>query len=145
MNDVHNLQMSASMQKSWPSKRNCEALTWIPGAGSQKGERKRQGGDEQELEPRNKCFKPLTLINEEDPKPAGHLFDPKATDVSRTSLALKAPKVSVVDSTADDDMLPELSHDLSSLSPDTDKIQSLDRLGQQENIPADKPDRRVRT
>ena len=34
--DVHNLQMSASMQKSWPSKRDCKALTWVPGAESRK-------------------------------------------------------------------------------------------------------------
>ena len=69
------LQMSASMQKSWPSKRDCGALTWIPGGGSQKGERKRQGEDEKEPRPLNKRFKPSTLDDEEDPKPPGHLFD----------------------------------------------------------------------
>ena len=88
------------MQKSWPSKRDCGALTWIPGAGSQIGERKRQGEDEQEPRPLNKCFKPSTLDDEEGPKPPGHLFDQRATDVSQTSLSLETPKVSLVDLTA---------------------------------------------
>lgn len=134
LNDVHGLQMSASMQKSWPSKRDCEALTWAPGAGSQKGKRKRQGGDEQELRSSNKCSKPITLVDEKDPKPPGHLFDPKVTDVSQTSLPLETPKASLMDWTADDDMLPKLSHDISSLSPDTNEIHSLHSFSQQENI-----------
>ena len=126
--------MGACMQKSWPSKRDCEALTWIPGAGSQKGKRKREGGDEQELRPSNKRFKPITLDDEEEPKPPGHLFDPKATDASQTSLSLETPTVSLMDLTSDNDMLPELSHDISLLSPDTDKTHSLDSFSQQENI-----------
>ena len=105
LNEVHSLQMSASMQKSWPSKRDCGALTWIPGGGSQKGERKRQGEDEQEPRPLNKRFKPSTLDDEADPKPPGHLFDPRATDVSQTSLSLETPKVSLVDLTANGDVL----------------------------------------
>lgn len=134
LNDVHSLQMSASMQKSWPSKRDCEALTWIPGGGSQKGERKRQGEDEQEPRPLNKRFKPSTLDDEEDPKPLGHLFDPRATDVSQTSLSLETPKVSLVDLTTDGDVLLELGYNMSSLSPDTDETHSLDSFSQQENI-----------
>ena len=83
------------MQKSRPSKRDCEALTGVPGPGSQNGERKRQGEDEQEPRPSNKRFKPSILDNEEDPHPAGQLFDPKATDVSQTSPSLETPKVSL--------------------------------------------------
>ena len=122
------------MQKSWPSKRDCKALTWVPGAGSQKGERKRQGEDEQELRPWNKRFKPNIPDDEEDPKPLGYLFDPRATGVSQTSLSIRTPKVPLVDLTADDDMLPELSHGISSLSPKTDETHSLDSFSQQENV-----------
>ena len=122
------------MQKSWSSKRDCEALTWLPGAGSQKRKRKRQGGDEHEIEPLNKHFKPITLDDEEDSNPPGHLSDPKVTDASQTSLSPETLKVSHVDLTADDDMLPELTHDISSLSPDSDETRSLDSFGQQENI-----------
>ena len=39
-----------------------------------------------------------------------------------------------MDLTADGDVLPELSHNMSSLSPDTDEIHSLDSFSQQENI-----------
>ena len=126
--------MSASIQKRWPSKRDCKALTWVSGAGSQKGERKRRGEDEQELRPSKKRFKPNTLDNEEDSKPPGNLFDARATTVSQTSLSLETPEVSVVDLTADDDILPELSHDMSSLSPDIDETHSLDSFSPQENI-----------
>jgi hypothetical protein len=115
LNGVHSLQLSAAMRKSWPSKRDCEALAWIPGSRSRTGERKRQGEDEQEPRPLNKRFKPSTLDDEDDPKPLGHLFDPRATDVSQTSLSLETPNDSVVDLTADGDVLPELSHDMSFL------------------------------
>ena len=62
--------------------------------------------------------------------PPGHLFNPKAADVSQTSLLLETPKVSLVDLTAGDNILPELSHDISSLSPDTDEAYSLDSFSQ---------------
>lgn len=134
LNDVHSLQMSASMQKSRPSKRDCKAPTWVPGAGSQKGERKRQDEEEQELRLSNKRFKPNTRDDEENPKPPGHLFDPRATNISQTSRSLETPQVALVDLTADDDMLPDLSHDISLLSPDTDETHSLDNFSQRENI-----------
>lgn len=99
--------MSASMQESWPGKRDCGALTWNPGGGNHKGERKRQREDEQEPRPLNKRFKPSTLDDEEDPKPSGYLFYPRATDVSQSSLSLETPKVSLVDLTANGDVLPK--------------------------------------
>lgn len=39
-----------------------------------------------------------------------------------------------MDLTADDDMLPDLSHDISLLSPDTEETHSLDNFSQRENI-----------
>ena len=85
LNDVHSLHVSALMQKHWPGKGDCKALTWVPGAGSQKGERKRQGEYEQALRPSHKRLKPIILDDEEDSKPPRYLFGRRATDVSQIS------------------------------------------------------------
>ena len=62
------------------------------------------------------------------------LLDLKATEATPTSISLEISKVSLVDLTADDDMLPELSHHLSSLSLDTDETHSLDSFSQHQKI-----------
>jgi len=116
--------MSACLQKSWPSKRGCEDLIWAPGAISQQGKRKRQSGDEQKVRPSNKRLKLITL-DEEDRKPPRQSLDPKATEVIQTSILPKGSEVAFMDLTTDDDMLPELTHEIS-LSPDSEDNYSLD-------------------
>ena len=124
--------MSASLQKSWPSKRDCGDLIWASGAISQEGKRKRQGGDEQAVTLSNKRLKPVAL-DEEDRKPPRQLLDPKATEAIQTSTSPELSEVAFMDLTADDDMLPELTHEIS-LSPDSENAHSLEGLSQHENI-----------
>lgn len=123
--------MSASLQKSWPSKRDCEDLVWASGAMSQQGKRKRQGGDEHELWPSDKRLK-LINLDEKDRKPPIHLVDPKATEAIQISLSPKVSEVAFMDLTTDNDLLPDLTHEIS-LSPDSEDTHSLDGFSQHEN------------
>ena len=132
LNDIHSLQMSASLQKSWPSNRDREDLTWASGAMSQKGKRKKQDGDEQEVRLSDKRLK-LIPLDEEDRKPPRQLLNPKATEAIQTSTSPEVSKVAFMDLTTDDDMLPELIHEISSLSPESDEKHSLDGFSQHEN------------
>lgn len=123
--------MSASLQKSWLSKCNCEDLIWAPGAISQQGKRKRQGGDKQDLWPSDKRLK-LISLDKEDRKPPRQLLDPKATEALQISLSPKLSEVAFMDLTTDDDLLPELTHEIS-LSSDSEDTHSLDDFSQHEN------------
>ena len=132
LNNIHSLHMSASLQKSWPSKRDREDLTWASGAMSQKGKRKRQGGVEQGLQLSDKRLKPIAF-DEEDRKPPRQLLNPKATEAIQTSTPPEVSKVAFMDLTTDNDILPELTHEVSSLSPKSDETHSLDGFSQHEN------------
>ena len=93
-----------------------------------------QAEEEQKLRSSNKRCKSITLDDEENAKPSEHLFNPKAIDVFSTFLSLKTFKIFLVNLTADDDMLSEFSHDIFSLSSETDDIHSLNSFYQSENI-----------
>ncbi|MCJ1456819.1 hypothetical protein MMC28_007184 [Mycoblastus sanguinarius] len=99
---------------------------------SQQGKRKRQDKDEQEAWLSDKRLKLITL-DEEDRKPPRQSLAPKATEASQTSISPEASEVAFMDLTADDDMLPELTHEISSLSPGSEETHSLDGFSQDEN------------
>ena len=99
---------------------------------NQQGKRKRQDGDEQEVRLSDKRLKLITL-DEQDRKPPKQSLAPKATEASQTSISPEVSEVAFMDLTADNDMLPELTHEISSLSPDSEETHSLDGFSQHEN------------
>ena len=103
----------------------------MPPARSQK--RKRQDGDEQELRRSNQSTRSVTTDGKHAWSPI-HSLDPKDLGAFQTSFPPKPSEVSLLDTTFDDDVLPELSLYHSTSSPDTDETYSLDGVGPYGNI-----------
>ena len=120
--------MSASLQKSWPSKRDSEDLIRASWPRSQQGKRKRQSVDKQELWPSDRRLK-LISLDEEDRKPPKQILDPKETEAIQIPLSPKVSDVAFKDLTTDDDLLPELTHEISS-TPDSEDAHLLDGFNQ---------------
>ncbi|KAI4102603.1 MAG: hypothetical protein L6R37_004316 [Teloschistes peruensis] len=126
--------MSVSLPKHWPNERDCKDLIWTPGAMSQQGKRKRQDEEEQETRLADERLQLITL-DEEDQKPLRQPLAPKATEASQTSISPEVSEVTFMDLIVDDDMLPELAHEMSSLSPDSVETHSLHGFSQYERTP----------
>ncbi len=99
---------------------------------SQERKRKRQGGDEQEVRLSDKRLKPITLDDDGDRKPPRQSLDPKAAKAIQTSLSPKVSEIAFMDLTTDEDLLPELTHEIS-FSPDSENTHSLDGFSQYKN------------
>lgn len=99
---------------------------------SQQGKRKRQDEEEQETRLADERLQLITL-DEEDQKPLRQPLAPKATEASQTSISPEVSEVTFMDLIVDDDMLPELAHEMSSLSPDSVETHSLHGFSQYES------------
>ena len=114
--------------------RDRRTFTWTPEPGGRQGKRKRQDEDEQEVWPSGQRLKPIALSTEDrkHPRPAPTA---EANRASRYCNSPEASEVAFLDLTADDEVLPELTHETSSLSPDGEEVHLPDGFSQYEYTP----------
>ena len=134
LSDIHGLQMSPQVGKSWQSERHSEPLVkWIPDTASHK--RKRQDRDGQDLQPSKRSKDPLQLHWRHKQSPdlsRGR----KAPDKTQATQSPGSSQTSFTHVVTDEDIqdLPELTYSESMSPPDTDELHSMDDLCLSQNV-----------
>ena len=124
LSDIHGLQMSPQMKKFWQGRRDAKPLLhWLSDTHLHK--RTRQDGDKQERRPLKRSSRPVMTGRQPEWYPT-HSLDPKDLGVFPISVSLKLSGVSLMNALFDDDLLPELSLNQSTLSPVSDETYLLD-------------------
>ena len=134
LSDVHSLQMSPYMRKSWQSERYSEPLVhWIVDTTCQK--RRREHGDEQDLGPLKRSNDPLQTNRSTELSSRQSLDLKTPNRIQATPLpGSSAASFTHVGTVEDAQDLPELTYSESMSPPDTDELHSMDDLCLSQNV-----------
>ena len=122
--DVHSLQMSPQMRKSWPN--GCDSKTlirWVPNTTRQK--RERPGKNEEELLPAKRCASQVQ-IGTREVRTQSDSLNRGDSDATQKPPHITPSEASLVDTASDDVAMPELTYSHSISSSEIDNFQSID-------------------
>jgi len=121
--DAHDLHMSPHVRKCWQDKCDTKPLDrWVPQSSILK--RQREDADGQDLRPSKRSARSVTPDGKLERSLTLSLNPPDLITLP-TSISSKPSEVSFLDSRFDDDLLPELSLNLSTSPSDSDEPSSL--------------------
>lgn len=131
LDDVHSLQMSPQIRKSWPNRRDSKSLIcWIPDTTHQK--RERPDKSEEEILRAKRHARQAQIGTREVPTRGGSL-NQEDSDATQMPPRITPSEVSLVDTAFDDDAMPELTYSDSTSSSEIDNFQSIDDFSTDES------------